>query len=136
MQYVIGILIVIAAVWISSRFWTPPYALLSDRVPAPDRWQKLYPPEQQPRVLAVLDCLCDSFLLRSDDRFRLQPSDRLRDLYAAAYPNGGADTLEFEHLRLALTEEFRVPEQRMELLLDATVSDVLSWCLSQSNRNA
>ena len=87
-------------------------------------------------MLAVLDCICDSFLLRSDDRFRLQPNDHLRDIYSAAYPKGGADTMEFEHLQIALTEEFHVPEQRMELLVDATVADVISWCLSESNRNA
>jgi hypothetical protein len=64
--------------------------------------------------------------------WRLQPSDRLIDLYRAAYPRGGADTMEFEELSLELTRSFGVSEAELERLDIATVSDIIRLCISHA----
>jgi hypothetical protein len=79
--------------------------------------------------MEVLTTLATAFNLRPDDPFRLLPSDRLLDIYKAAYPKGGADSLEFEWLAEDLQEVYGVPERECSKLVHATVEQVIEMCL-------
>ena len=107
-------------------------AFLRDRVPETLRWQQLYPASELPTVMAALQSIRDAFLLQDADIFRLLPNDPLNDLYRAAYPHGGADTMEFEHLSLALSRNFGIPETELERLDNPTVSDIIHVCISHT----
>ena len=109
------------------------YAYLRGRGPDRQRWQRLYPGEL-PCVLATLEAIRDCFGLRADDVYRLDPSDRLYDIYSAADRLQGVDALEFESLAQKLVDDFGVPEERAyQQLGSATVEQVLSWTRSAQN---
>jgi hypothetical protein len=109
---------------------TPPWAYLRGRTADRHRWERLYAPTDLPVVMETLDLVCASFLLRSEDRYRLQPSDRLLDIYQASYPKRGADTLEFESLARDLTTHYQLSEHFVvKRLSEATVGTVIHWCL-------
>ncbi len=108
------------------------YAYLRGRTPERERWLRLYP-QELPRVLATLDAIRECFGLRRDDVYRLQPSDRLYDIYPAAYRLQGIDACEFESLAQKLVDGFAVPEERVQQLGSATVEDVLSWTREHQN---
>ena len=109
----------------------PSYALLRKRAADPERWSRLYPPEQLPVVMRALEAISYSFLLRQGDVYRLEPSDRLMAIYRASYPVLWADSLEFESLMLELSENFAVPESELATLSEATVADVIALCLAE-----
>ena len=111
-------------------------AVLGGRVAEPARWQQLYPASDLPTVMPALYIICEAFLLPGSDVFRLQPEDRLDVFYRAAYPQGGADTMEFEHLSLALSRTFNVPTCELERLNTRTVSDILILCISHARNVA
>jgi hypothetical protein len=107
-------------------------SFLRRRAPDQDRWRRLYPHEL-PRALATLEAICHSFGLRPDDVYRLEPTDRLYDIYAAAYRLQGVDALEFESLAQKLIDDFGIPEERAQQLGSATVEQVLSWTSSHAH---
>ena len=43
------------------HFLLPPYALLRKRAADPERWSRLYPPEQLPVVMRALEAISYSF---------------------------------------------------------------------------
>jgi hypothetical protein len=109
------------------------YAYLRRREPDRQRWQRLYPGEV-PRVLATLEAIRDCFGLRADDVYRLEPGDRLYDIYSAAYRLHGIDALEFESLAQKLVDDLGVSEERASQQLgSATVEQVLLWTRSTQN---
>jgi len=120
----------LAAAGLAIWLMRPRYdAFLRDRVPESLRWQLLYPASELPMVMAALQAIQDAFLLSDDDLFRLLPNDRLQDLYGATYPQGGADTMEFENLLIALSRGFGVPKTELEGLDDPTVSEIIHVCV-------
>jgi hypothetical protein len=126
---VVVAVVVLAAVLFAWRTHTSSRAYLRNRAVDYDRWRRLYPESQLAHVLDVLAGLCHSFLLRNDDVYRLKPSDRLRDIYHAAYPHAFADALEFEVLALFLEDSFQVPRDRCDQLYQATVGEVIAWTI-------
>jgi hypothetical protein len=133
-MWVAGVTLALIAVGAAAYFYRPSYRYLRHRQPNRQRWNAVYPPEVHPTVRAALKAICDAFLLRKDDAFRLQPDDRLLAIYQAAYPKGGADTMEFEHLCLSLTESFHVPETALERLRDPTVKDIINLCVESRSQ--
>lgn len=107
-------------------------ALFRGRISDLSWWENLYSPSEMPTVMATLQTLRDAFLLRECDIYRLQPADRLIDLYRAIYPHGGADSMEFEELSLLLARGHGVLESEMTHLDKLTVSDVIGLCLSHA----
>src|SRR5512144_2931698 len=65
--------------------YRPGYEYLRDRRVDRGHWSRVFSAEQLPLVLDVLDSVRDAFALRKDDIGRLQPADRLLDIYRAAY---------------------------------------------------
>ena len=104
----------------------PSHAYLRHRTPDRERWQRLYP-DGDPNVMTTLKVIGESFGLRPDDIYRLEPDDRLYDIYSAAYRLQGVDALEFESLAQTLVDRFGISEDRIAQLGSATVSDVLAW---------
>lgn len=102
------------------------YTFLRGRTPDRQRWQRLHPDDLS-RVLGVLEAIRECFGLRRDDIYRMQPADRLYDIYSGAYRLQGIDALEFESLAQKLIDEFGVSEQQTERLGSATIADVLDW---------
>ncbi len=107
------------------------YTYLRKRDLDKERWKKLYSTDEVPIVDSVIQCIVDAFLLRSGDAFRLKPTDRLSEIYHAAYPNNWADALEYETLVSLLNDEFQISINEFEKLDDPTVEDIISLCLSK-----
>jgi transcriptional regulator of nitric oxide reductase len=101
----------------------------------PDRWSRLYSPDDLPTVEDALAAVTSSFLLRPDDAARLLPDDRLMDVYRAAYPNPDApDTLEFETLWKMMQAKMQPPERESAVVTNMTVKDVVETWLRDSRR--
>ena len=108
---------------------------MAHRAPDEERWGQLYPPEDVGFVREVLHAIREAFLLRDGDEARLEPTDRLIDIYGAAYPlRGGPDALEFEILSWELHRRFSVSEEALTNLTDMTVKDVIAEALKAHSR--
>ena len=105
------------------------------RVADPDRWRRLYSPEDLPTVEDALGAVTSSFLLRPDDAARLLPDDKLMDIYRAAYPNPDApDTLEFETLSRTMQVKMQLSEREGAVVTSMTVNDVVETWLRDARR--
>ncbi len=121
------VLLVVLSVGYAALRLKPSRAYVRWRRGAPGLWERLYPTDQQAIVRAILEEICDAFLLRKGDISRLRPTDKLIDIYRAAYSDGDADTLELETLAQVLVDEFSLSSDRVASIAQATVADVLSW---------
>lgn len=74
----------------------------------------------------ALGTITSAFGLQTEDAGRLDPRDRLIDIYRAAYPvEGWADALEFETLWKEMHEHLGVPEAELRDLTSMTVGEVV-----------
>jgi hypothetical protein len=131
------LLAALTAAGVASWYYRPRHdAFLRGRRPDFEWWKRRYADRELPVVISALQAICDAFSLDESDIHRLQPSDRLRAIYRDAYPHGGADSMEFEHLFLALGRRFGVPETALDQLTDPAVSDIIEVCLCHAAKAA
>ena len=103
---------------------------IRNREPQVRPWRLAYPDQSTEDVERILRTVCFEFLLKDRDIYRLRPTDRLQEIYRAAYPRpGGADALEFECLAEELEDSYGLTKDLTSTLWEATVSDVVDWCL-------
>ena len=106
--------------------WRPSRQYVRKRDADATRWQRLYSGEDYPAVEEALLAITSAFLLRPQDVGRLEPSDKLMDIYRAAYPaKGTPDALEFETLWKDLRKRPGVSEAELASLPSMTVGDVV-----------
>jgi hypothetical protein len=123
-----------------NRAVPPARAFVRERVSSEQTWSDLYRDDTLNVASSVLDSLCDAFLFKRSDKWRLWPSDRLRDIYEAQYPPalGLADTLEHVFLVDDLGRRFDVPEEALFALWkkDPSIQDLVETCASHAGNAA
>jgi hypothetical protein len=99
-------------------------------------WGARYAGESMTFTIAVLQLLCDVFLLKPDDKWRLRPEDTPREIYEAQYPPGefSVDTLETLWFVDELQRQFSVPENVALALWEAPIRDLIAACAKYRGR--
>ena len=111
-------------VWLTSK----PNAYIKDRKPNPKWWQTHFPERDWPITQSVMEAFGDSFLLGPTGLDKLQPSDRLSDIYRTSHPAWIiGEAMEFESLSLFLSEKLQFSEKDIvEVVSKGSILDILN----------
>jgi len=115
---VIGVAFGILMMWSRSRF-------LRLRRSHKQLWQNAFNPDDFTRIDQLLTDICDAFMISRERRFALKPDDKLMTIYHNTA--GPIDSMEYEHLLLALEKHFNVTEAEFMAMLkeEPTVGDLV-----------
>ena len=88
-------------------------------------WQNAFQSKDFARIDQLLADICDAFMISRKHRFKLKPNDKLKMIYR----NTACllDSMEYEHLLLALEKHFNVTEGEFMAMLkqEPTIGDLV-----------
>jgi len=128
--------------WLAWRFYhqvPPRRAFVASRDSDIGAWEANISSGNLTLAQAVLEEVCDAFLFKPTDAWRLRPDDKLRSIYGAAYPSklGLPDAMEYEILFDALHRKFSVTKRQLRNLWasEPTLGDLVAICVGVAERS-
>ena len=88
-------------------------------------WRRSYPDASKDDIRTFLNTFVDAFMLKSKNRLKFSPRDKLMDVYCLMDPPGSVcDAMELETFALTIEEEYGVDFTESEKLEHITLGEV------------